>query len=232
TTLEDEWNKARKRRDNRNKRKSDAYRSLERGERSDSPSGLSPAAALTLDPPSLFSSCDWGFLYLRSPPTVCRCSTGLSLSFSFSTLSFLLSSLDFRVSSDLIRDTSLTRWGLAGEPKELSFQLLPVIQSRSGSDLILPPPVRMVVGRCLSYLSDLWLVHVCLWVSACIKDLCSSSIDDYHGVQQQLFGGSSPHFWTLVIRLVSGYLTSSSFGVPEPLSAASVEAVGSHFRVR
>ncbi|WZZ10380.1 hypothetical protein YC2023_096301 [Brassica napus] len=48
-------------------------------------------------------------------------STGLSLSFSFSTLSFLLSSLDFRVSSDLIRDTcvcclsgALTRWGLAG----------------------------------------------------------------------------------------------------------------------
>ena len=140
----------------------DKKNSLERGERSDSPSGLSLAAALTLDQPSLFSSGDWGFLYLRSPPPF---STGLSLSFSFSTLSFLLSSLDFRVSSDLIRDTcvcclsgALTRWGLAGEPKEPSFQLLPVIQSRSGSDLILPPPVRMVVGRCFS---------LPLWSMAC-----------------------------------------------------------------
>ncbi|KAG5404339.1 hypothetical protein IGI04_010458, partial [Brassica rapa subsp. trilocularis] len=178
--------------------------SLERRERSDSPSGLSPAAALTLDPPSLFSSGDWGFLYLRSPPPF---STGLSLSFSFSTLSFLLSSLDFRVSSDLIRDTcvcclsgALTRSDLASAGED-----------GGGS---LPLPTSLVYG---------------LYLCVSGFQLVSSSIDDYHGVQQQLFGGSSPHFRTL---LVSGYLTSSSFGVPESLPAASVEAVGSHFRVR
>ncbi|CAF2073755.1 unnamed protein product, partial [Brassica oleracea var. botrytis] len=179
----------------------------ERGEKSNSPSGFSPTTALTLDPQSLFSSGDWGFLYLRSPHRSSAVPPAFPLSFSFSTLSFLLSSLDFRVSSDLIKDTCVCC--LSGEPTRSDL-------ASAGEDggASLPLPTSLVYGLYL-----------------CISgfQLVSSSIDNCHGVQQQRFGGSSPHFRTL---FVYGYLTSSYFGVPEPLLAASVEAVGSHFRVR
>ncbi|CAN6923504.1 unnamed protein product, partial [Brassica oleracea] len=184
----------------------------ERGEKSNSPSGFSPTTALTLDPPSLFSSGDWGFLYLRSPHRSSAVPPAFPLSFSFSTLSFLLSSLDFRVSSDLIKDTCVCC--LSGEPTRSDL-------ASAGEDggASLPLPTSLVYGLYL-----------------CISgfQLVSSSIDNCHGVQQQRFGGSSPHFRTLVIRVLrtTQHSLSGYFGVPEPLPAASVEAVWSLFRVR